>query len=232
MVAHGPLASFGIAETANILHPMNHKPYNLKFDGSKACLSALHDFIICWGFPVSTSRSVAGCLLGARPWRRSWENSSSCRPAQWRKQNHKQTWQAFLWSPLKQNQFWGSCWASPLWNSSGRGAEIMDVVVSVPQQDWLWQMKMISTWDFPAEPTGFGYLMTKRYQDWLWLHMWTNILMDKTAVLWTSYGLFFFRGKCTISQFPLIKSHQNHHFTELPPNGLLEHHHLVRWFFH
>jgi hypothetical protein len=92
---------------------------------------------------------------------------------------------------LKQNQFWGSCWASPLWNSSGRGAEIMDVVVSVPQQDWLWQMKMISTWDFPAEPTGFGYLMTKRYQDWLWLHMWTNILMDKTAVLWTSYGLFF-----------------------------------------
>jgi hypothetical protein len=47
MVAHGPLASFGIAETANILHPMNHKPYNLKFDGSKACLSALHDFIIC-----------------------------------------------------------------------------------------------------------------------------------------------------------------------------------------
>lgn len=90
--AHGPLASFGIAETANILHPMNHKPYILKFAGSKACLSALDDFIICWEFPVSTSRSVAGCLLGARPWRRSWENSSSCRPAQWRKQNHKQTW--------------------------------------------------------------------------------------------------------------------------------------------
>ena len=79
----------------------------------------------------------------------------------------------------------------------------MDVVVSVPQlQDWLWQMKM----------------------------MWTKILLDKTAVLWTSY-VFFFRGKCTISQFPLIKSHQNHHFTELPPNDLLEHHHLVRWFF-
>ena len=66
--------------------------------------------------------------------------------------------------------------------------------------------------------------------DWLWLHMWTKILMDKTAVFWTAM-VFFFRGKCTISQFPLIKSHQNHHFTELPPNGLLEHHHVVRWFF-
>ena len=66
--------------------------------------------------------------------------------------------------------------------------------------------------------TGYGFTCGQKY--W-W------IKPPCFGQLW----IFFFRGKCTISQFPLIKSHQNHHFTELPPNGLLEHHHVVRWFF-